>query len=358
MRVIFRPLTSAPAVRVTVAVSFLLFTMGVGTSVFYFHGWSLVDSIYMVVITIFSVGYEEVHPIDSPAMKEFVIVLIMVGCTTIIYITGGIVQLFTRGEISKILGGRRMSREIEGLNRHVIICGFGRVGSLLAHDLAVSKVPILVIDSSPEKVELAERSGCLVIRGNATDDDILRSAGVERAAYLATVLPADSINVFVTLSASAINPQLKIIARGEDPATEQKLLRAGAWKVVMPTNVGALKMSSFITSPSANEFLQLQGARQNIVEDLESLGLALRDILVDSGSRWVGRSIREIEHLRDNAIIVLALKRSDGEVINNPQNESLVEQGDSLLYVSRGYEKINSGGSLRDEQPEKGSEPF
>lgn len=331
-----RPHLSDPAARLTIAVSFLLFTMAVGTSVFHFYeGWSLVDSIYMVVITIFSVGYQEVHPLSSPGVKEFVIGLIVVGCTTIIYITGGIVQLFTHGEIRKMLGGRRMSREIEALNRHVIICGFGRVGSLLAQDLAMSKVPIIVIDSSPEKIELAERMDCLVIRGDATDDDILRSAGVERASYLATVLPDDSINVFVTLSASAINPELKIIARGEDVATEQKLMRAGAWKVVMPTNVGALKMSSFITDPSANDFLQLHGARQTINEDLESLGLALRDVLVEPMSRWVGKTIQEIEQLRDTAIIVLSLKRGNGQVINKPNYDSVVEEGDSLLYVAR-----------------------
>lgn len=336
MNLISRQSFSGPAARLAVAIGFLLVTMAIGTSVFYFNeGWSLVDSIYMVVITIFSVGYEEVHPLTSPGVKEFLIGLIVVGCTTIIYITGGIVQLITHGEIRKLLGGRRMTREIEALNRHVIICGFGRVGSLLAQDLAVSKVPILVIDSAPEKVELAERMNCLVIRGDATDDDVLRSAGVERASYLATVLPDDSINVFVTLSASAINPQLKIIARGEDPATEQKLLRAGAWKVVMPTNVGALKMSSFITDPSANDFLQLHGARQNIIEDLESLGLTLRDLLVEPMSRWVGKTIQEIEQLRDTAIIVLSLKRVDGQVINNPDYDSVVEEGDSLLYVSR-----------------------
>lgn len=334
MNLISRPHISGPAARIAYAVGFLLVAMVIGTSFFYLNGWSLVDSVYMVVITIFSVGYEEVHPLTSPGMKEFVIVLIVVGCTTIIYITGSIVQMLTQGEIRKMLGGRRMSREIEGLNRHVIICGFGRVGSLLAQDLIVSKVPILVIDSSPEKIEHAENMNCLVIRGDATDDDVLRSAGVERATYLATVLPDDSINVFVTLSASAINSKLKIIARGEDLATEQKLLRAGAWKVVMPTNVGALKMSSFITDPSANEFLQLHGARQNIVEDLQSLGLTLRDALVDRMSRFVGKTIREIERSRDSAIIVLSHKR-DGQLINNPNDDSVVEEGDTLLYVSR-----------------------
>lgn len=336
--------SSGPTLRILMAVGFLFLTMVIGTAVFYFNGWELVDSIYMVVITIFSVGYEEVRPISSTGMKEFVIVLIMVGCTTIIYITGSIVQMLTQGEIHKMLGGRRMNREIKGLDNHVIICGFGRVGSLLAEDLAVSKVQTIVIDSAPETVELAEKLGCLVIRGDATDDEVLRSAGVEKAAYLATVLPDDSINVFVTLSASAINPQLKIIARGEDPATEQKLLRAGAWKVVMPTTVGALKISSFVTHPSVNNFLQLHGARQNIVEDLESLGLSLRDLIVESMSPWVGRSIREIENNRDAAMIVLALKRADGQVMNNPADDSVVSEGDSLLYVSRGTGRLLNQG--------------
>ena len=330
---------SSPARRILGAVGFLVATMVVGTAVFYSNGWDPLDAFYMVVITIFSVGYEEVHPIASPAMKAFVIVLIMVGCTTMIYITGGIVQLLTQGEIRKLLGVRRMTREIKGLNQHVIICGFGRVGSLLAEELRVSNVPTVVIDWEAETIDLAERLGCLVLRGDATDDETLRMAGVEKAAYLATVLPDDSINVFVTLSASAINPQLRIIARGEDPATERKLLRAGAWKVVMPTTVGALKISSFITQPSVNNFLQLQGARQNIVEDLSSLGLSLRDLLVEPASPWLGRSIREIERQRDASIIVLALKRAGGEVMNNPSDDSVVEEGDSLLYVARGQER-------------------
>ena len=333
MKLVHHRSYSAPALRVMVAVGFLLITMLVGTAVFVFHGWDLLDAVYMVVITIFSVGYEEVHPIQTPGLKAFVIVLIMVGCTTIIYITGGIVQLLTQGEIRKILGVRRMNKEIMSLSGHVIICGFGRVGSLLVEDLSVSGIPAVVIDRAEDKIEAAESMGCLVIKGDATDDDILRLAGVENASYLAAVLPDDSINVFVTLSASAINPELKIIARGEYLSTEQKLMRAGAWKVVMPTTVGALKISSFITQPSVNNFLQLHGARQNIIEDLDSLGLSLRDAPVEL--TWVGRTIREIESLRDSAMIVLALKRTDGQIVNNPGYDRVVEEGDSLLYVSR-----------------------
>lgn len=344
MKLVHRHSYSTPALRVMAAVGFLFVTMLVGTSVFFFNGWNLLDAIYMVVITIFSVGYEEVHPITSSGLKAFVIVLIMVGCTTIIYITGGIVQLLTQGEIRKMLGVRRMNKEIMALSGHVIICGFGRVGSLLVGDLSVSQVPTVVIDRSPEKIEAAEQMGCLVIRGDATDDDILHLAGVENAAYLAAVLPDDSINVFVTLSASAINPQLKIIARGEYLSTEQKLLRAGAWRVVMPTTVGALKISSFISQPSVNNFLQLRGARQNIVEDLENLGLSLRDAVVEPTSKWVGRSIQEIESLRDTAMIVLALKRADGQIVNSPRYDRVVEAGDSLLYVSRGLGKLVNNG--------------
>ena len=225
----------------------------IATAGYVLAGWSWIDAIYMVVITIFGVGYGEVQPIESPLLKLFTTGFILAGCTSLIYVIGGLIHMLTEGEIEKMLGNRQRFREIENLSDHTIICGYGRVGQMLAAELREHDGVAVVLDNNPTRVEQAHADGFLAIEGNAVDDDTLLGVGIYRAKTLATVLPDDAVNVFITLTARDLCDSIRIIARAENPATERKLLRGGATNVVMPAAIGAVRIAQLATADELSE---------------------------------------------------------------------------------------------------------
>ncbi len=176
-------------------------------------GWDLLDAIFMVVITVFGVGYGETRPLDDPALKIFTIFVIVAGCSSGIYVVGGFVQILAEGEINRILDTRRMSKGIEQLANHTILCGYGRVGQMLASELQAARSPFVVVDSDESRIADAQHAGFLALFGNASEETTLEAAGITRAKVLATVLSDDTANVFVTLTARELNPSIQIIAR-------------------------------------------------------------------------------------------------------------------------------------------------
>ena len=240
--------------RILTGALFFITTLTAATAGYMLAGWSLMDAVYMVVITTFGVGYGEVHPITSTTLRIFTIGVIVAGTSSVVYMVGGFVQMITEGEINKALGARRMTRSIETLEHHVIICGFGRMGQILARKMLDANIPCVIINNNADRIAMAESSGYLIRIGNATDEAILHAAGIDRAKVLATVLPDDAANVFITLTARELNPKLMILARGELPSTEKKLRLAGANQVVLPAAISALRMSHMITHPATMEF--------------------------------------------------------------------------------------------------------
>ena len=228
----------------------LVTTCLVSTVGYVIAGWSWLDSAYMVAITIFGVGYGEVQPVEGTGLKLFTIGVIFAGCSSVIYVIGGVVQLLAEGEIHRMLGVRNRSRDIKGLVGHTIICGYGRVGQMLAAELDQKGQPFVVIDNNPERVERAIHDGFLAMDGDAVDDECLQRAGIFRASALATVLPDDAANVFITLTARELSESIKVIARAENPMTERKLLRSGATNVVMPAAIGAVRIAQLATDDS------------------------------------------------------------------------------------------------------------
>ena len=213
------------------------------------NGWSFDDALFMTVLTVFTVGYGEVRPLDTEALRAVTITLMMLGCTGMIFLTGALVQVITFTQIQQVLGSKRMKQQIERLKDHVIICGFGRIGVMLAKELRAGKAEFVVLEANAERFAEARDLGYLCIQADATEEEALKEAGIMRARALATVVPADAINVFITLSARGLNSGLKIIARGESPATEKKLLQAGADNVVLPAHIGAETVASIILYP-------------------------------------------------------------------------------------------------------------
>lgn len=299
--------------------------------VYILAGWSLLDAIYMVIITIFGVGYGEVQPLESPGLKVFTIGLIVFGCSSLIYVTGGFLQMITEGEINRALGKRRNQKELTQLLGHTIICGYGRVGRVLADELERSGLSIVVVEAGKERAAEAEEKGFLTVLGNATEEATLEAAGALRARTLATVLPDDALNVFITLTAHELNPELEIIARAESPSTERKLLRSGASKVVVPAALGAAHISQLMTLPSAEALFEEDA---NVLgERLAAIGLNMNHFRIDEDSPFAGRSIRDIAQEARGGLVAVAVLSSGGEMERQPDGARHLAPGETLVAL-------------------------
>ena len=230
-------------------ITFFAATCVIATVGYVIAGWDWLDAVYMVTITIFGVGYGEVKPIEAPMLKLFTMGVIFAGCSSLVYVIGGIVQMLAEGEVERMLGIRTRSREIGQLSDHTIICGYGRVGQMLALELSNHGESLVILDRDTDRVQLAIEDGFLALEGDAVNDDVLHGVGIFRARTLATVLPDDATNVFITLTARDLSDTIQIIARAESPCTERKLIRGGATSVVMPAAISAVRIAQLASSP-------------------------------------------------------------------------------------------------------------
>lgn len=290
-------------------------------------GYSWIDAIWMVVITISSVGYGE-HSTLSPTAKIFTIGVIVVGISSAAYMFGGLVQMMAEGEIERALGTRRITLGIERQRDHVILCGYGRIGQILAGDLQHQGYPFVVIDHDSERVEEAKLQGFLSLYGDATDEEILVTAGVQRAKTLVTALPSDAANVFITLTARNLNPDVQIIARAEHRSSEKKLLQAGANRVVTPAISGARLMVRMITRPSTADLMEL-------VAESSFLDVELDELFVPPHSELVGVSVQQTEAHRRHRLLVVAVKQADGKMVFNPDAQYQFQAQDNVIIMGR-----------------------
>lgn len=296
-------------------------------------GWKLDDAVYMVIITIFGVGYGEVKPVQSPSLRALTIMVIIAGYGAVIYTVGGFMQMLIDGELNKALGARRMSLEISRLRGHTIICGVGRMGTILARELRASNKPFVVIDADDFRIQNAESLGYLVLKGDATEEHILEQAGLRHATVLATVLSQDATNVFVTITAKEMNPKLMIIARGENPRTEKKLLGCGADKVVLPTAIGAAKVAQLIIRPSAENLLEQLKTQGNLIEDLSQIGLQFDELEVSVDSSLIGKTLGDIELRSNHGFLIVGIRRPDGATSLKPPADTRLEAGDVVIVL-------------------------
>jgi voltage-gated potassium channel len=326
-----RPRTNFIYAATATAVIVAVFTLG-----YRMAGWSWGDAFYMVIITVFSVGFGEVMPIHDPWLRAWTIAMIIFGCTGTIFITGTLVQWLTQAQIERALGGKRMENEIEKLTNHVIICGCGRIGRMIARQLEAGHIPFVIVDRSPERVAEAKESGWLTLQGEATEEAFLRLAGIARARVLATVLPDDAANVFITLSARNINPGIQIIARGEVPSTERKLLQAGANRVVLPAHIGADRIAYLILHPNAREILgEKTKDRLAFEHHLDELGLDVEEIEIGTDSPWLQRTVGDVESEAAGRFLVVAIVRKEGGTDVNPGPKATLLAGDALVVMKR-----------------------
>jgi voltage-gated potassium channel len=328
-------LLQSPLRNLAFGVLYILAVMAAATAAYTLAGWSLGDAFYMVVLTVYTVGYDEVRTVDTPVLRAITITLIVLGCTGMIFLTGALVQFITARQLQQMLGFKRMHGQIGRLSGHVIVCGFGRIGTMLARDLRAGGAAFVILERDVQRLAEARELGYLCLEGDATDEAALRAAGIERARCLATVLPDDAANVFITLSARSLNRGLTIIARGEAPSTENKLLQAGADRVVLPTHIGAERIAEIILYPGADRILQSPDNTDNFARDLRRLGFEIEIVSAAAGSRSVGMSVGAVEQMAEGAFLIVGLNRRDGESVSCPGGGVVIEAEDGVVLVGR-----------------------
>jgi voltage-gated potassium channel len=249
--------------------------------------------------------------------------------------TGALVQLITASQLHQILGTRRMQKELAALADHIIVCGFGRIGQMLSRELREGGRACVILERSEARVQLARDQGFLALQADATDEEALRQAGITRARVVATVLPDDAANVFITLSARGLNKTLTIIARGEAPSTEKKLLQAGADRVVLPAHIGAERVAELILFQDLARMIDGAGGHGDLARDLRRLGLELEVVPAAAGSRCVGMTVAALEQHAGGAFLVVAISRAAGDSLLQPPPDAIIHAGDGIAMVGR-----------------------
>jgi voltage-gated potassium channel len=289
------------------------------------EGWPLLDALYMTVITITTVGFMEVRPLGG-AGRAFTMALALGGVFTAFYAAMEFIRVMVTGEIRSVLGRQRMESRLEKLSAHLVICGFGRMGRLVAEEFSAAGLDFVVIDREPKALEGFALAHGIPLVGDATADDVLRRAGVERARALVTAAASDADNLFVTLSARLLSDSLLIVARAEGEGAEVKLRRAGASRVVSPYNIGGHRVAQAVLRPNAMDFIELATRS-------EHLELQIEEIEMRPASSLVGRSLKASPIRSELGIIIVAIKKPGAKMQFNPVPESLLEAGDLLITL-------------------------
>ena len=308
--------------RIRIVLIAVLGAIALGTVVFHLlEGWSILDSLYVTAQTVTTVGFGDVTP-RTTAGRIFATVFMMVGVGIVLYALTGAMQSIVHSELFAKYGHlRKMSK----LRDHFIICGAGRVGSHLIRSLRAVDGIFIVIESDQRKVEALMDAGIAVLVRDATLEESLIEAGVQHARGLASCLPDDADNVYVVLTARDLNPNIHIVARAAEEAAESKLIRAGANRVVAPTIIGGHRMAMALTKPAVGDFLDSVTANH--------LELGFEQLEVDSISPLVDRKLSETVIRSELNIVVVSIRRYNGEIIFNPSGETKIEAGDMLIAI-------------------------
>ncbi len=314
-----KPLRNLRRVSIALAVIFVLGTIG-------FHvieGWPWFDCFYMVLITVSTIGYSEVHPLTE-AGRIFNVIVIVVGVGVVFLAIGALTQALLEFELREFFGRRRMERELERLRDHYIICGAGRVGRSAARELARRPVAFAVIEATQAKIDRLPPDWITVL-GDATQEATLRQAHIERARGLVAATTTDATNIYIVLTARGLRPDIKIIARASEEDAEKHLKTAGADSVISPYHFAGHRIAQSFLRPNVLDFID--SATLRLGRDLE-----LAEVKISSGSRLVGQSFRESRVRHEMGVIVLAVKR-DGDMRYNPMPDERMAAGDFLIAM-------------------------
>ena len=311
-----------PFRRVRIGLGTFGLVLVAGTCGYLLLGYGLLDAVYQTVTTVTTVGFNSPRILDAGG-KVFTVVLILVGVGTALYTFSAVLEVLIEGHMRDLVRRRKMQRDITRMSGHVIVCGWGRVGREVALFLSNAQRDVVVVDRDDDRLREVSYAS---VHGDVTDDETLRQAGIERAATLVAALDTDADNLYVTVAAKSMKPDLQIIARARNESSEPKLLRAGADRVVNPQQLGGDRMASFVTQPHVVDFV-------DIVMHDGSLEFRLGELTVAAASSLSGSTLRSAQ-LRDRTgALVLAIRRPDGEFVPNPLPEDVIEAGDVLISV-------------------------
>jgi len=285
------------------------------------EGWAFLDALYMTVITITTVGYAELYPLSTGG-RIFSIFLIVGGVGGALYALTGIIDYILEGHFGTTFGRRRMKNKIAELRGHFILCGHGRVGEEVARTFKEEGVPFVIIDNRPDCIARAEQAGYLYLQGDATSDEVLREAGIERARGLVSAVGDDVANTYITLSARGLCPNLFIEARASSEEAQTKLERAGADRVVSPQSIGARRMAMLALRPAVADFI-------DTVTHIRGREMQLENLDISHNSRLSGMMIKTARS--ETGATVLAMQKKSGKLLLNPSDEETLEDGDRVI---------------------------
>lgn len=289
------------------------------------EGWGLLDSLYMSVITLTTVGYLEVHPMSASG-RIFTMLLALGGVFTLFYVTAEILRTIVGGELRRVMRRQRMEQALAEMHGHVIVCGHGRMGRQICRELSRQGRRFVVIDKDAASLEGFALMHGVAVPGDATLDDTLHRAGASRAAALIAVVGTDADNLYITMSARLLNEKLLIITRAEDERSEGKMQRAGANRVIAPYVIGGLRMAHAVVRPNVVDFIDL-------ATRTEHLELQIEEARIARGSRLAGTTVGDCPLQKPMEVIVVAIKKAAGHMVFNPPPETKLEPGDVLIAL-------------------------
>lgn len=290
----------------------------------YFENWPLFDALWVTIVSLTTTGYGDILPRTIPG-RAFLLLVLIIGVGVVAYAMGAIINILVETQVSRIMERNKMLKAIKALENHIIVCGAGRVGSYVAQVLKSERVPYVLIDIDEELIAHRQEEGHLVLFGDATEDDVLLVAGIQKAQGVVCALSEDAYNVFIALTARAINPGLKIVARAEKPETIEKMRRAGADKIISPAQIGGYQMAMSILKPATVDLVDTLFTSRD-------LQLQLEEIEVEESSPIANKEIREIFNREHHNIIVVSIIRKD-YIKMNPRGKDVILSGDTLVLI-------------------------
>jgi len=310
------------------AIILLTAIIAFGTVGYYiFEEMPLFEAFYMTIITISTVGFSEIRPLTVVG-RSITLVVIVLGISVGTYTIGIIVRWFVEGELSKIFGRRKLQKQMADLKNHFIICGFGRIGRIICQELYEDNIEFVVIEQNASVIEEIAAEKYLFLEMDATSEEALMAAGILKAKGLVTAVNSDANNVFITLTAKGLRPDIFVLARSSEEKNEAKLNKAGATKVVSPYMIGARRMAHVLKRPTVVDFIDIATMGNR-------LGLIMEEALIDSKSRFIGKNLIDSRLRQDYGVIIVAIKKLSGEMIFNPMPLETLEAGDVIVLIGK-----------------------
>jgi voltage-gated potassium channel len=306
----------------------LIGIIALGTCGYYFvEHMPLFETFYMTIITLSTVGFAEVIPL-SQVGRAMTVIIIILGISVGAYTIGVLVRALVEGELVKIFGRRKMQKQVSGLKNHFIICGFGRIGRIVCSELNADNIDFLVIEQDPSVIEYIQTQKYLYLDMDATSEEALMQAGIMEAKGIVTAVNSDANNVFITMTAKSLRPDVFVLARASEEKNEGKLFRAGATRVVSPYLIGGRRIAQMLKKPTVVDFIDIAMMGSH-------LGLMMEEATIGNKSSLIGKTLIDSHLRKDYGVIIVAIKKLSGDMVFNPTFSEKLEAGDVIVVIGK-----------------------